>query len=143
MTLCSYARPDNDAKTDNNQNNRFVRVRGGQMVARLVDCVLGQSAGSFSSVKYAPPRLPLVFFCFVKNSSPGPGTCGGNAEGADCVFPFKYKSKTYHACTTVDRDQPWCATKQDYWYHKQWGNCNCGKCKFRSVCWGRFVLRKI
>ena len=38
MTLCSYASPDNDA-------NRFVRVRGGHMAARRVDCVLGQSAG--------------------------------------------------------------------------------------------------
>ena len=52
-------------------------------------------------------------------------------EVHNCVFPFKYKGKTYEKCTTVDSDneKPWCAydiqpgteVPQD---GKHWGDCN-------------------
>ena len=52
-------------------------------------------------------------------------------EVHDCVFPFKYKGKTYEKCTTVDSEnnKAWCAydiqpgteVPQD---GKHWGDCN-------------------
>ena len=41
-------------------------------------------------------------------------TYGGNANGAACVFPFKYLNKTYYTCTDVDHDNLWCSTTYDY-----------------------------
>ena len=62
--------------------------------------------------------------------------------GADpntlCIFPFRYKGKTYDACTWKDADQTnnqaWCSTKVDrFGKHVQeqgnWGNCGQG-CQF-------------
>lgn len=48
-------------------------------------------------------------------------TCGGNAAGAACKFPFEYAGEQYTACTSVDNGQPWCYTA----VAGQWGNCNC------------------
>jgi len=54
-----------------------------------------------------------------------------NNKGNTCVFPFKYKGKTYQKCTKVDSDngKSWCAfdirpgteVPQD---GKHWGDCN-------------------
>ena len=30
-----------------------------------------------------------------------------------CLFPFKYKGKTYNQCTKEGSKRPWCATKVD------------------------------
>ena len=49
-------------------------------------------------------------------------TCGGNADGALCKFPFNYEGITYHACTTQDHSEEWCYTTNP----GKWGNCNCG-----------------
>ena len=42
-------------------------------------------------------------------------TQGGSQGGSPCVFPWKYKGKTYNSCTMDwETDQrPWCATKVD------------------------------
>eukprot|EP00118_Oscarella_pearsei_P024648 m.306502 g.306502 ORF g.306502 m.306502 type:complete len:305 (+) comp41311_c0_seq1:53-967(+) len=48
-------------------------------------------------------------------------TCGGNAGGAGCQFPFSYKGKKYYDCTSVDHTQRWCYTTTS----GKWGNCNC------------------
>merc|ERR1719310_131291 len=50
-------------------------------------------------------------------------TCGGNAEGAPCMFPFNYNGKQYLQCTTEDRydGMSWCITDGE----DHWGNCNC------------------
>jgi prolyl-tRNA editing enzyme YbaK/EbsC (Cys-tRNA(Pro) deacylase) len=50
-------------------------------------------------------------------------TCGGNAGGKACHFPFTYKGKAYQECTMADNNQPWCATTDDG--ASIWGNCNC------------------
>ena len=36
-------------------------------------------------------------------------------SGNDCVFPFKFKGKTYNKCTKAEsvNGMPWCATKVD------------------------------
>merc|ERR1719414_280552 len=50
-----------------------------------------------------------------------PATCGGNARGNQCKFPFKYNGKTYTACTSEGHDRTWCYTDDD----GTWGNCDC------------------
>ena len=44
-------------------------------------------------------------------------------KGYCCVFPFKYKGKTYDSCTFVDGSKPWCALTSDYDTDKKWGYC--------------------
>ena len=34
-------------------------------------------------------------------------------NGNTCIFPFHYKGKTHHECTSIDHDQPWCASEVD------------------------------
>ena len=50
-------------------------------------------------------------------------TTGGNANGAMCTFPFTYNSVAYYECTTIDRDQLWCATTSNYNVGGVWGYC--------------------
>jgi len=50
-------------------------------------------------------------------------TCGGNGKGGECHFPFTFKGKTYHNCTEVDHNQPWCSMHSEY--NGKWGNCEC------------------
>jgi hypothetical protein len=45
----------------------------------------------------------------------------GNANGANCIFPFKYKLKLYSNCTGSD---PWCATTYDYELDGKYGYCD-------------------
>jgi len=54
-----------------------------------------------------------------------PYTCGGNAHGKQCRFPFRYKGVTYSECTGVDHWSPWCST--DYEYTGTWASCDCGE----------------
>ena len=51
------------------------------------------------------------------------GTFGGNAGGANCVFPFRYKGKMYSDCTKANHNKLWCATTPNYDKDKKWGNC--------------------
>lgn len=39
-----------------------------------------------------------------------------------CVFPFKYRGKTYNECTKVRHNQPWCS--KDAVYIGRWKNCD-------------------
>lgn len=51
-------------------------------------------------------------------------TWGGNAGGADCTIPFKYKGMNFATCTYLDannRGTFWCATTSDYDKDKRWG----------------------
>ncbi|XP_040575537.1 serine protease SSP1 [Lepeophtheirus salmonis] len=44
-------------------------------------------------------------------------------DGYDCVFPFKYKDRTYSICTTIESNlSPWCATYTPY-SRGWWGYC--------------------
>ncbi|XP_064646659.1 uncharacterized protein LOC135499675 isoform X2 [Lineus longissimus] len=47
----------------------------------------------------------------------------GNAQGADCVFPFIYKAETFHFCTRTAGSAPWCATTADYDTDQKFGHC--------------------
>ena len=58
-------------------------------------------------------------------------TVDGSKVGAECVFPFKYRGKTYKECTKIDDQdhRPWCSTKTDSKdYHVsgqgEWGHCS-------------------
>lgn len=48
-------------------------------------------------------------------------------KGELCVFPFKYKGKTYEECTTEEKNRPWCATTENYQGDRKWGFCGNGK----------------
>ncbi|XP_047128245.1 MAM and LDL-receptor class A domain-containing protein 1 isoform X1 [Hydra vulgaris] len=52
-------------------------------------------------------------------------TTGGNANGAPCVFPYKFKNKMYTKCITQNTfpPKPWCATVPDYDKSNTWGYC--------------------
>merc|ERR1719253_1558702 len=53
------------------------------------------------------------------------GTCGGNADGAPCMFPFTYKGVQYNECTSTDsgdQNKPWCWTDAA---STKWGSCEC------------------
>ena len=46
--------------------------------------------------------------------------------GQRCIFPFDYEGTTYHKCTSVDNDQPWCAYEVDsegILVEDEWDNC--------------------
>ncbi|XP_020904503.1 72 kDa type IV collagenase [Exaiptasia diaphana] len=50
-------------------------------------------------------------------------TIAGNANGANCVFPFTYNKKTYTNCININHPYKWCSTTSNYDKDKKWGNC--------------------
>ena len=51
-------------------------------------------------------------------------TVAGNANRADCVFPFFYNGIERYSCITDgNNDTPWCATTGNYDLDRVWGNC--------------------
>ncbi|XP_009079447.1 PREDICTED: macrophage mannose receptor 1-like [Acanthisitta chloris] len=52
-------------------------------------------------------------------------TLGGNAFGAPCMFPFKFKGKWYADCIPRSHDSGslWCATTSDFDKDQMFGNC--------------------
>ena len=50
-------------------------------------------------------------------------TVAGNAKGAFCQFPFRYKGVAYYECTRIDNRKLWCSTTPDYDADKLWGVC--------------------
>ncbi|XP_062428306.1 cation-independent mannose-6-phosphate receptor isoform X2 [Rhea pennata] len=45
-------------------------------------------------------------------------------EGELCVFPFKYKGKSYEECITEEKNRLWCATTENYQRDGKWGFCS-------------------
>ena len=51
-------------------------------------------------------------------------TVAGNANGAFCNFPFRYKDVLYYECTLVDNKRPWCSTTPNFDIENLWGVCS-------------------
>ena len=51
----------------------------------------------------------LLLLLLPRPSSPSCSTIGGD----ECVLPFRYQGRLYHACTGDDSDNgaPWCAVQ--------------------------------
>ncbi|XP_053250779.1 matrix metalloproteinase-9 [Podarcis raffonei] len=49
----------------------------------------------------------------------------GNANGANCHFPFTFEGKSYATCTTEGREDnlPWCSTTANFDQDKKYGFC--------------------
>ena len=77
----------------------------------------------------------LLFFCMLTCFSPSSlllililtvlYTFGGNADGAECVFPFIFQGEEYDSCTTEGRSDGyrWCATTSNFDNDKKYGFC--------------------
>ena len=66
----------------------------------LMDCWSLQIEDELESEapSYAPSTMPTN----KDGCRPTTRTKNGNAENADCAFPFEYKGKTHSACITID-----------------------------------------
>lgn len=61
--------------------------------------------------------------CWLEECESGLDTHGGNSGGNCCVFPFKFRGKLYHDCTTDGYSIKWCSTTYDFKTDKKWGLC--------------------
>ena len=64
-------------------------------------------------------------FFSLENCESGVDTHDGNARGACCMFPFTFRGKEYHSCTSdgVTLKGKWCATTGNFTRDNKWGLC--------------------
>jgi hypothetical protein len=110
-------------------NSRHRKTEMCSAMAKKVNNCKGKFVpGSVPSPRPTPPPTPPP--CTTDGSA-------GVGAGHKCVFPFKYKDRTFRHCTSFDHDTFWCATRVDNGgnYEGRWGRCGCcktetGLCKF-------------
>ena len=89
---------------------------------------LGDESGSCDGVTASPG--PVTTASPGASSSPSSGSCG------NCVFPFLYGGRQHDTCTTIDGDNPWCATQVDSsgnFVNGAWEYCQDASCPGTSV----------
>lgn len=69
-------------------------------------------------------NMPPILLCVVKRLYL---SFSVTEKGELCVFPFKYKGKTYEECVTEGKNRPWCATTENYQGDEKWGFCSSSK----------------
>lgn len=80
------------------------------------------------------PLFMLIIYVFISVR-----TSGGNAGGANCVFPFIYGNNSYDTCTMLAANQLWCSTTSNYNTNPIWGYCN-GKCTPINHTWYYIIV---
>ena len=81
---------------------------------------------NYSVIFYFPTfdRIYKILISECKTNWSGPN------PNRKCVFPFRYRGKTYNHCTSVDnKGKPWCPTrlfgnKIAYRFWGSWGHCS-------------------
>ena len=57
--------------------------------------------------------------------APGDISCGGNAYGSTCLFPFELAGKTYNTCTRDGYGRDWCRAGVGTTTGLRFGHCDC------------------
>ena len=93
------------------------RLTAGDYMVLILFMLLAISVATWLAVTLNPSRK--------KSNEVELCTVSGPDSFKPCVFPFKWKKKLYHGCTSKDHSQPWCSTetKNNKYIRKKWGNC--------------------
>ncbi|NWJ02858.1 MPRI protein, partial [Crypturellus undulatus] len=113
--------------------SKAVDTASGKCKDGAVCLVSGSGVSSFGSVKEMKMDYnhqdETVILQYV-----GGDTCPPVTEkGELCVFPFKYKGKSYGECITEEKTRPWCATTENYLGDEKWGFCGSATGKREST----------
>eukprot|EP00929_Paragymnodinium_shiwhaense_P009634 TRINITY_DN11387_c0_g1_i2.p1 TRINITY_DN11387_c0_g1~~TRINITY_DN11387_c0_g1_i2.p1 ORF type:complete len:951 (+),score=185.14 TRINITY_DN11387_c0_g1_i2:67-2853(+) len=120
MTGESTQTLDSSDEEDGPVNMRTIAGMAAALVLVVVGAIglfaFSRTGASVSAIPGMPPARSAVVAGTVF-------TCGGNAEGAACMFPFSYEGVEHTQCTAMDRSDgvKWCITDGD----DHWGNCDC------------------
>jgi hypothetical protein len=92
--------------------------------ARKLADAWGSGTGGGDTTTTTVPQATTTPVPATTTEAPTPAptpTCGGDAGGAVCIFPFDYGGKEYTECTIMHNgNMPWCNT-----VNGKWGNCKC------------------
>lgn len=120
-TTCRGVPPQLTTALTRNMASAQVNVSLSICSARII---LGQRSARCVSIcgiltRFTRSSLPLILLLTVLY------TFDGNADGAECVFPFVFLGEEYDSCTTEGRSDGyrWCATTSNFDNDKKYGFC--------------------
>ncbi|XP_035673390.1 uncharacterized protein LOC118413893 isoform X1 [Branchiostoma floridae] len=108
---------DTESSTDSSENWTVFITTIGMTTASH------QETKTPSSVRSTAPSTSTIDTNTAASVSvPSPTPTAGPVPPPECTFPFEYKNKVYHKCTTADSSRPWCAWDSVYRYSR-WAYC--------------------